>query len=535
MTLPEFLNPTTAQVAELRQMFKEKLEKDAAKVPVGGFHEHDMRWVFEGDGWLTKFLENNDLNMKDSLKQLWETMEWRKASGINEIREDNIRMEYIHDGLMYPRGRDVDGKTVFIFKSKLYVRGTRNLDDLKKCFLYWIERIIREANDDLVTIVFDLTDAGLSNVDMDYTKYIINTFKNYYPCSLNYILIYDLPWILNATFQIIKKLLPAKAVDRLRNISNKNIREYIDDDNMPRSWGGKDDYVFEFIPERRRSMELPLMQNGMQNGILSKKVHFANLSPPESPMLEKANSSFPESSEGEMLRIKPQNTITFSKTGNELVGTVEITNVDTKDVSYKVKTTAPDKFRVRPSTGFLPPSASVTINVMLQHGQQIHTINREKFLVMCIGLTDENATSPQELTELWKNISAKDASVELHRLKCALPVNFDESGLESMFGSTVGKMSATGTDQYGAMGGGMYDRSGGMMNMSGEKLSILQQTITHLRDTTYRLEMQVKRNHRFQWITCVLFILLAIAIVYILKIEIKSNASEMCSSSERHH
>uniref|UniRef100_A0A182T1K5 CRAL/TRIO N-terminal domain-containing protein n=1 Tax=Anopheles maculatus TaxID=74869 RepID=A0A182T1K5_9DIPT len=104
-----------------------------------------MRWVFEGDGWLIKFLENNDLNMKDSLKQLWETMEWRKASGINEIREDNIRMEYIHDGLMYPRGRDVDGKTVFIFKSKMYVRGTRNLDDLKKCFLYWIKRIIREA------------------------------------------------------------------------------------------------------------------------------------------------------------------------------------------------------------------------------------------------------------------------------------------------------------------------------------------------------------------------------------------------------
>uniref|UniRef100_A0A182LVN4 MSP domain-containing protein n=1 Tax=Anopheles culicifacies TaxID=139723 RepID=A0A182LVN4_9DIPT len=532
MPLPEFLNPTPAQVAELRQLFREKLEKDAAKVPVGGFHEHDMKWVFEGDGWLTKFLENNDLNMKESLKQLWETMEWRKASGINEIREDNIRMEYIHDALMYPRGRDVDGKTVFIFKSKMYVRGTRNLDDLKKCFLYWIERIIREANDDLVTIVFDLTDAGLSNVDMDYTKYIINTFKNYYPCSLNYILIYDLPWILNATFQIIKKLLPAKAVDRLRNISNKNIREYIDEDNMPRSWGGKDDYVFEFIPERRRSMELPLMQNGMQNGILSKKVHFANLSPPESPMLEKANSNFPEhSDEGEMLRIKPQTTITFSKSGTELVGTVEITNVAQKDVSYKVKTTAPEKFRVRPSTGFLPPSSSVTINVMLQHGQQIHTINREKFLVMCIGLTNENSTNPQDLVELWKNISAKDSSVELHRLKCALPVNYDESGLEHMFGNAAGNMSAA-PDQYGVMGGSY---AGSNMMTADKQMILLQQTISHLNDTTHRLEVQAKRNHRFQWITCVLFVLLAIAIVYILKIEIKSNASEYCSGSERRH
>lgn len=33
MPLPEFLNPTPAQVAELRQLFKEKLERDAAKVP----------------------------------------------------------------------------------------------------------------------------------------------------------------------------------------------------------------------------------------------------------------------------------------------------------------------------------------------------------------------------------------------------------------------------------------------------------------------------------------------------------------------
>ncbi|XP_053672555.1 motile sperm domain-containing protein 2-like [Anopheles nili] len=531
MTLPEFHNPSAAQVDELRQLFREKLEKDAAKVPVGGFHQHDLKWVFEGDVWLTKFLENNDVNMKDSLKQLWETMEWRKQSGINDIREDNIRMEYINDALMYPRGRDLDGKTVFIFKSKLYVRGTRNLDDLKKCFLYWIERIIREANDDLVTIVFDLTDTGLSNVDMDYTKYIINTFKNYYPCSLNYILIYDLPWILNATFQLIKRLLPAKAVDRLKNISSKNIREYIDEDNMPRSWGGNDDYVFQFVPEGRRMMELPLMQNGVPNGILSKKVHFANLSPPDSPMLDdKMSTSFPEHSDGEMLRINPQNIITFSKAGNDFVGSVEITNVDSKDVSYKVKTTAPDKFRVRPSTGVLQPSASVTINVILQHGNTIQTLNREKFLVMCIGLTHEISNNPQELVELWKTISAKSASVEQHRLKCALPVMFDESGLESVFGAS----SNAGSDQYSAMGAS-YIGSGTIGLSVDKQMAMVQQTIAHLNETTHRLETQTKRNHRFQWVTCVLFILLAVAIVYILKVEIQSNASQYCSTNGGHH
>lgn len=174
---------------------------------------------------------------------------------------------------MFARGKDLDGKTVFIFRSRLYTRGSRDLDEMKRVFLYWLERCIREANDDYITFMFELTDAGLSNVDMDFTKYIITTLKSYYPYSLNYILVYDLPWILNgkfflksskslksntygytslATFQIIKRLLPAKAVDRLKNINNKNIRDYIDEDNMLVPWGGKDDYEFKFIPEQRR-------------------------------------------------------------------------------------------------------------------------------------------------------------------------------------------------------------------------------------------------------------------------------------------
>lgn len=56
-----------------------------------------------------------------------------------------------------------------------------------------------------------------------------------------------------ATFQIIKKLLPKKAVEVLKFISAKNVRQYIDEDNMPISWGGKDNYEFSFKPENLAS------------------------------------------------------------------------------------------------------------------------------------------------------------------------------------------------------------------------------------------------------------------------------------------
>lgn len=521
MTLPDTLNPGPEVVDQLRQLFKQRVEKDAAKIPPGGFHEHDLRKITSNDVWLTKFLENNDLDMKKSLEQLWETCTWRKTANINELCEDNIRLDYVHEGIMFARGKDLDGKTVFIYRSRLYTRGSRNLDEMKRVFLYWLERCIREANDDYITFMFELTDAGLSNVDMDFTKYIITTLKSYYPYSLNYILVYDLPWILNATFQIIKRLLPAKAVDRLRNINNKNIREYIDEDNMLAPWGGKDDYEFEFIPEKRQRE--PLLLNHNNNNCINhnnnniKKVHFANLSPSESPMNEPSNTNF-ENADGEMLRIIPQSNIAFTKSGNELVGNVEIINIQTEPVTYKIKTTAPEKFRVRPSTGVLSPGASVTINVVLQQGQQVIALNREKFLVMCMAFGSDMSTSSHDLAELWKNTSPNSGSVEQHRLKCSLPANLDDNSLRNgmpLYGS------GAGGDTFGA-------GTGYAVGGADKQLLHFQQVVTQLNDSNHRLEAQFKHNQMIQWITVGLFLVLSVAMVYILKAEIKNSASQYC-------
>lgn len=75
-----------------------------------------------------------------------------------------------------------------------------------------------------ITVLFDMEDTGMSNMDLDYTRYIINLFKLYYPNSLNYILVYELPWVLTATFKIIKGLLPPKAVAALKFVNKKNLK-----------------------------------------------------------------------------------------------------------------------------------------------------------------------------------------------------------------------------------------------------------------------------------------------------------------------
>lgn len=56
---------------------------------------------------------------------------------------DNINMDFINAGLMFPRNRDIDGKVVLVLKSKLHIRGLRDTDQLLRNFIYWLERINR--------------------------------------------------------------------------------------------------------------------------------------------------------------------------------------------------------------------------------------------------------------------------------------------------------------------------------------------------------------------------------------------------------
>lgn len=48
----------------------------------------------------------------------------------------------------------------------------------------------------------------------------------------------------------------------LRFVTAKNLNEYINEDNMLASWGGKDDYQFKFTPEQRSGSSSDDTTNG---------------------------------------------------------------------------------------------------------------------------------------------------------------------------------------------------------------------------------------------------------------------------------
>lgn len=106
-------------------------------------------------------------------------------------------MDYLTNSNVYLHGRDLDGKLILMFNCRAHTRGCKKYEDLKRCLVYWIERGLRETKNDKLTVIFDMLETGLGNVDMEYTKIIINTLKSYYPNSLNWILVYEMPWIMS--------------------------------------------------------------------------------------------------------------------------------------------------------------------------------------------------------------------------------------------------------------------------------------------------------------------------------------------------
>lgn len=76
--------------------------------------------------------------------------------------------------------------------------------------------------------------------------------------------------LFSGPFKIIKALLPANAVEILKLVDTKSLKEYIDEDNMLKCWGGKDDYVYSFEFENFAQAK-PVPQTP---SITNKKVNF---------------------------------------------------------------------------------------------------------------------------------------------------------------------------------------------------------------------------------------------------------------------
>jgi hypothetical protein len=109
------------------------------------------------------------------------------------------------------------------------------------------------------------------------------------------------------------------------------------------------------------------------------------------------------------LVLDPSNELRFKGPFDDYV-TVSLTirNPTEKRIAFKIKTTAPKRYCVKPNSGVLDPGQLMKVNVLLQpFNYDPNEKNKHKFMVQYLYLNDEEIQlSVNEILNMWKDVSA---------------------------------------------------------------------------------------------------------------------------------
>ncbi|KAJ2492343.1 phosphatidylinositol-binding protein scs2 [Coemansia sp. RSA 2050] len=109
---------------------------------------------------------------------------------------------------------------------------------------------------------------------------------------------------------------------------------------------------------------------------------------------------------------EPGDALSFNKPFKAVTQDVlRLTNKNNSPVAFKVKTTAPKQYCVRPNAGRIEPGDSVEVQVVLQPMKEEPPVDfkcRDKFLVQSIQITPEMESMP--MTELWAMVEREAKS-----------------------------------------------------------------------------------------------------------------------------
>lgn len=128
----------------------------------------------------------------------------------------------------------------------------------------------------------------------------------------------------------------------------------------------------------------------------------------------------------QVLQIEPAHDIVFKGPFTDVITTyLDLTNPSDRQVCFKVKTTAPKQYCVRPNSGIIPSKGSAKVAVMLQpfdyNGEEK---SKHKFMVQT-AYVPENETS---LDNIWKAVGAGELMDSKLRVVFEMPASSGEHG-----------------------------------------------------------------------------------------------------------
>jgi hypothetical protein len=266
----------------------------------------DALWIFskhdDPDALLLRFLRARKWDVQNALIMLISTMHWRlvekhvdddimlrgeghalresQSSNAAEKKEGDDFMAQLRMGKSFLHGVDKNGRPCCYVRVRLHRQGEQSEESLERFTVYTIETarmMLRPPVDTAVcsvpppfllfsvssllpsllrpsrltippqTIVFDMTDFSMANMDYTPVKFMIKCFEANYPESLGSVVVYKSPWIFQGIWKIIRGWLDPVVASKVHFASNvSDLEEYIPRSQIMKELGGDEDWTYSY-------------------------------------------------------------------------------------------------------------------------------------------------------------------------------------------------------------------------------------------------------------------------------------------------
>lgn len=223
------------EVKKLRQrVIKELDETDWSDL----YDPRDVQRLKDDDYFCKRILRHRSGNIDASVEIIKTVFKWRKEFGIHDLKEVDIDSDIISKGAVFTYNEDKEGNPILILRVNCHRKDPATVIERKKIICYWTEKLEREIKDGSMSVLLDCSDTGLVNVDVEFTLFLMKLFAINYPAFVDHIYVFDMPWIMNACWKVIKKILPKEAADRIKFLSTTSFTDFFDAKSLPPHLGG---------------------------------------------------------------------------------------------------------------------------------------------------------------------------------------------------------------------------------------------------------------------------------------------------------
>jgi len=180
---------------------------------------------------------------------LSECLDWRinfQGIGTRNIKPESIEKE-ISSGKAFYHGKDKEGRPLCYIKVRFHDSHDSD-EEIQRHLVYILEQGVQLMTPPVETcsVIFDLSDIHMKNLDFKTTKYFVDMLEKYFPETLGWALIVNSPLIFHGFMKLVNPILPKKTAEKVQILKEEGLKEYIEESDLLTSYGGKDTYEHNY-------------------------------------------------------------------------------------------------------------------------------------------------------------------------------------------------------------------------------------------------------------------------------------------------